>query len=76
MQTLRSVYVSKAEWRWVIIISGLLVALTLVPYAWALASNESDDDWQFMGMLSNPKQATLIMFAILPNKKILRFTWV
>lgn len=54
MQTLRSVYVSTAEWRWVIIVSGILVTLTLVPYAWALASNQSDDGWQFMGMLANP----------------------
>ena len=55
MQTLRSVYVSTAEWRWVIVISGLLVALTMVPYAWALARNQTATDWQFMGMLSNPK---------------------
>ena len=54
MQTLRSVYVSKAEWRWVIILSGLFVMLTLMPYAWALARNQSQDEWQFMGMLSNP----------------------
>lgn len=55
MQTLRSADVSTAEWRWVIILSGLLVTLTLLPYAWALARNQADDDWQFMGMLSNPK---------------------
>ncbi len=54
MQTLRSVYVSKAEWRWVIILSGLFVMLTLMPYAWALARNQSQEEWQFMGMLSNP----------------------
>ncbi len=44
MQTLRSVYVSTAEWRWVIIISGFLVTLTLVPYAWALARNTTADE--------------------------------
>jgi len=54
MQTLRSVYISRDEWRWVIVISGLLVALTIIPYAWALARNEGAADWQFMGMLSNP----------------------
>jgi len=54
MQTFRSIYVSTAEWRWVIAISGLLVALTMAPYAWALARNQSATDWQFMGMLSNP----------------------
>ncbi len=64
MQTLRSADVSTAEWRWVIIISGLLVALTLVPYAWALARNQSDDDWQFMGMLSNPKDGATYLAKI------------
>lgn len=64
MQTLRSVYVSRAEWRWVIVISGLLVALTLVPYAWALARNESEADWQFMGMLSNPKDGATYLSKI------------
>ena len=54
MQTLRTVYVSAAEWRWVIVISGLLVALTMAPYAWALARNQATADWQFMGMLANP----------------------
>ncbi|MBN1201593.1 MAG: hypothetical protein JXJ20_07035 [Anaerolineae bacterium] len=64
MQTWRSVDVSKAEWRWVIIISGLLVALSLVPYAWALASNESDDGTQFMGMLSNPQDGATYLSKI------------
>ncbi|MBI5961080.1 MAG: hypothetical protein HY866_20240 [Chloroflexi bacterium] len=64
MQTLRSVYVSTAEWRWVIVLSGFLVALTLVPYAWALARNESADDWQFMGMLSNPKDGATYLSKI------------
>ncbi|MCD4684945.1 MAG: hypothetical protein K8S97_03300 [Anaerolineae bacterium] len=64
MQTLRSIYVSTAEWRWVIIISGILVALTLVPYAWALASNQSDDGWQFMGMLTNPRDGATYLSKI------------
>jgi hypothetical protein len=64
MQTLRSVYVSTAEWRWVIVISGFLVALTLVPYAWALARNESADSWHFMGMLSNPKDGATYLSKI------------
>lgn len=53
MQTLRSVDISKNEWRWVIFISSFLVALTLIPYAWALARNQVNDNWQFMGMLAN-----------------------
>ncbi|MBN1679174.1 MAG: hypothetical protein JW966_02705 [Anaerolineae bacterium] len=64
MQTLRSVDISTVEWRWVIILSGLLVALTLVPYAWALASNESDDGSRFMGMLSNPKDGATYLSKI------------
>lgn len=64
MQTLRSVYVSTAEWRWVIIISGFLVTLTLVPYAWALARNTTADEWQFMGMLSNPKDGATYLSKI------------
>ncbi len=64
MQTLRSVYISTTEWRWVIILSGFLVALTLVPYAWALASNSSADEWQFMGMLSNPKDGATYLSKI------------
>jgi len=64
MQTLRSVYVSKAEWRWVIILSGLLVALTLVPYAWASIQNEGEEDWHFMGMLTNPKDGAAYLSQI------------
>ncbi len=64
MQTLRSVYVSTAEWRWVIVISGFLVMLTLTPYAWALARNQTADEWQFMGMLSNPKDGATYLSKI------------
>ena len=45
--------ISPAEWRWVAIFSGFLVTLTLLPYAWALAA--SDDVYNFMGVLPNPK---------------------
>jgi hypothetical protein len=64
MQTLRSVDISRNEWRWVIVLSGFLVALTLVPYAWALASNQSNDAWRFMGMLSNPKDGATYLSKI------------
>src|SRR5690606_34047386 len=64
MQTLRSVDISAAEWRWVILISGILVTLTLIPYAWALASNHAEDDWQFMGMLANPKDGATYLSKI------------
>ena len=32
MRALRSVEISRTEWRWVIVMSGFLVALTLLPY--------------------------------------------
>jgi len=64
MQTPRSVDISAAEWRWVIALSGILVTLTLVPYAWALASNHAADDWQFMGMLANPKDGATYLSKI------------
>src|SRR5688572_9289296 len=50
----RNAGVSSSEWRWVIIFSGLLVAATLLPYAWAFASDSPTDSWQFMGTLPNP----------------------
>ncbi|MBX3063495.1 MAG: hypothetical protein KF726_11000 [Anaerolineae bacterium] len=53
MQQVRADEVSAAEWRWVILFSGLLVAITLIPYAWAFASDAPNDNWQFMGMLHN-----------------------
>lgn len=51
MQGVRADEVSASEWRWVIIFGGLLVALTLLPYAWAFASDAPNDGWQFMGLL-------------------------
>ncbi len=53
--TARITDVSPAEWRWVITISALLMALTFVPYAWAFASNASNPSAQFMGILTNPQ---------------------
>ena len=55
MQGLKSTHISPAEWRWVFVISGALTALTLLPYAWALAANATAMDWQFMGILANPQ---------------------
>src|SRR5215467_4699638 len=47
--------ISSSEWRWVIIFSGLLIAATLLPYAWAFALNFPAVNWQFMGILANPQ---------------------
>lgn len=51
----RNTGITPSEWRWVIIFSGLLVAITLIPYAWAFASDAPFDNWQFMGILPNPQ---------------------
>src|SRR5258708_198697 len=56
--------ISPSEWRWVIVFSGLLVAITLLPYAWAFASDSPTDSWQFMGMLPNPQDGATYLSKI------------
>jgi hypothetical protein len=46
--------ISGAEWRWVIVISGLLIALTALPYVWAFTSDSYHPDVKFMGLLISP----------------------
>ncbi len=55
--------VSPAEWRWVALISGLLVALTLLPYAWALIASV-DSSYTFLGILPNPKDGATYLSKI------------
>lgn len=45
--------VSTTEWRWVIIFAGLLVAVGLLPYAWAFTGS-TGSDYSFTGILYNP----------------------
>lgn len=54
MQQVAATSVSPREWRWVIILGGLLVTITLLPYAWAFTSAASASGEQFMGILYNP----------------------
>jgi len=54
--------VSSNEWRWVAFFSGFLVTLTLLPYAWALLV--SDDAYQFLGILPNPKDGATYLSKI------------
>lgn len=54
MQRVAATDVTAIEWRWVIIVGGLLVALTLLPYAWAFNAIGPDSSAQFMGVLYNP----------------------
>lgn len=53
MQPFRKDDISRHEWRWVALMAGFLVTLTLLPYAWA--SIVSDEKWQFLGILMNPE---------------------
>jgi hypothetical protein len=54
MQRATLTSVSSQEWRWVILLGGLLVALTLLPYAWAFTSAAPASGHEFMGILYNP----------------------
>ncbi len=55
MQSPKTTHISPSEWRWVLVVGGVLTALTLLPYAWALAVNATATDWRFMGILANPQ---------------------
>ncbi len=64
MQSLRTTDITPEEWRWVFTIGGMLTALTLLPYAWALAANASATEWQFMGILANPQDGATYLAKI------------
>ncbi|MCL4877342.1 MAG: hypothetical protein KJ064_11830 [Anaerolineae bacterium] len=55
--------VSPSEWRWVAIVSGILVTLTLLPYAWALIASV-DTPYTFLGILPNPKDGATYLSKI------------
>lgn len=44
-------HVNPAEWRWVFVVSILLVGLAFVPFLWFVINNDADSTWQFMGAL-------------------------
>lgn len=60
---MKSDTISSSEWRWVGLISSLLVTLTLLPYAWALIA-AANSDVQFMGILSNPQDGATYLSKI------------
>ena len=64
MQSPTSSEITPAEWRWVLIIGGVLAAITLLPYAWALALNATASNWQFMGILANPQDGATYLAKI------------
>ncbi len=64
MKSLGTTEITPQEWRWVFVIGGTLTALTLLPYAWALAVNATATDWQFMGILANPQDGATYLAKI------------
>lgn len=59
---MRSDNIAPHEWRWVAAFSTFLVTLTLLPFAWALLA--SDAEYQFMGILFNPKDGATYLSKI------------
>lgn len=47
-----------------LIVAGALATLTLLPYAWAFATNTVVADWQFMGILANPQDGATYLAKI------------
>jgi hypothetical protein len=51
MRTGYTGHVSTSEWRWVAVLSSLLVLGALLPFLWVAVSGPSSDNQQFMGVL-------------------------
>jgi len=44
-------HVTPVEWRWVLVVSIMLVGLAFVPFIWIVVNSNADSGWQFMGAL-------------------------
>ncbi|HRE47832.1 MAG TPA: hypothetical protein PLD47_08905 [Aggregatilineales bacterium] len=64
MDRTTSAPVSRGEWRWVIIVGGLLVTLSLLPYLWALNGVQTEGSYAFTGVLYNPLDAATYLAKI------------
>lgn len=51
MRTGYTGHVSPSEWRWVIMLSSVLVLAALFPFLWVAVSNPASEDQRFMGAL-------------------------
>jgi len=51
MQSRNPVHITSAEWRWVNVVSVLLVLLAFLPFLWILLIGLADSEWQFMGAI-------------------------
>src|SRR5215510_3265338 len=47
------VHITPAEWRWVILFSGILILVAFAPFLWVAVSGVTSSQWQFMGILNN-----------------------
>lgn len=51
-------HVTPVEWRWVLVISIMLVGLAFVPFLWVVIGSDADSGWQFMGALHSHVEAS------------------
>ena len=51
-------HVTPNEWRWVLIVSIMLVALAFAPFLWIVLNNDPDSGWHFMGALHGHLEAS------------------
>jgi len=51
-------HVNPSEWRWVFVISILLVGLAFVPFLWVVLNSDVETSWQFMGALHGHVEAS------------------
>jgi hypothetical protein len=56
--------VSAAEWRWVTIFGGLLVAASVLPYLWAFISLNAQPTHRFVGILHSPLDSAVYIAKI------------
>jgi len=57
-------HVNPKEWRWVFIVSILLVGLAFIPFLWVVMNNNTESNWQFMGALHSHAEASAYLSRI------------
>lgn len=57
-------HVTPFEWRWVLVVSIMLVGLAFVPFLWVVINGNADSGWQFMGALHNHVEASAYLSRI------------
>ncbi len=64
MQTGFTGHVTPVEWRWVLVVSIMLVGLAFVPFLWVVINSNADSGWQFMGALHSHVEASAYLSRI------------